>query len=74
MAGTKEGAEKAKKTIEERHGQDFFARIGGAGGKVTGTKKGFAANPKRASEAGKKGGARSRRGVKAKAKEIAVKS
>ena len=72
MAGTKEGAAKAKKTIEERHGQDFFARIGG--GKVTGTKKGFAANPKRASEAGKKGGARSRRGVKAKAKEIAVKS
>lgn len=65
MAGTVEGAKRAKKTNLERHGADFFASIGSKGGKNgKGTKKGFAANPERARQAGKIGGARSRRGKK----------
>ncbi len=61
MAGNSIGAAKARKTNLERHGKDFFAKIGGKGGKVTGVKKGFAANPERARLAGKVGGAKSRR-------------
>jgi general stress protein YciG len=61
MAGNSIGAAKAKKTNLERHGENFFAKIGGKGGKVTGVKKGFAANPERARMAGKIGGAKSRR-------------
>ncbi len=64
MSGTKIGAAKAKKTNIERHGVNFFATIGSNGGKVKGVKKGFAANPERARAAGRKGGARSRRGKK----------
>lgn len=64
MAGTKAGAKKAKKTNIERHGVDFFAKIGQSGGKVKGVKKGFAANPERARAAGQVGGAKSRRGKK----------
>ena len=64
MSGTKAGAAKAKKTNIERNGPNFFARIGAEGGKVKGVKKGFAANPERARQAGKVGGARSRRGKK----------
>lgn len=64
MAGTAKGAAKAKKTNLERYGDKFFAEIGRSGGKVKGVKKGFAANPERARQAGKVGGARSRRGKK----------
>ncbi len=64
MAGTAKGAAKAKKTNLERHGAMFFSNIGAIGGKKTGVKKGFAANPERARLAGKKGGAVSRRGKK----------
>lgn len=65
MAGTAKGAAKAKKTNLERYGENFYAEIGSNGGKNgKGTKKGFAANPKLAAEAGKVGGARSRRGKK----------
>lgn len=64
MAGTTKGAAKAKKTNLERHGAMFFSNIGAIGGKKTGVKKGFAANPERARLAGKKGGAVSRRGKK----------
>jgi hypothetical protein len=32
MAGTKAGAAKAKKTIRERYGKDYFAEIGRKGG------------------------------------------
>lgn len=62
MPGTKAGAAKAKKTIKARHGAKFYAEIGAKGGRKTGVKKGFAANPKLAAMAGKKGGAKSRRG------------
>ncbi len=61
MAGTKAGAYKAKLTNMSRHGNDFFGVIGAKGGRVKGVKKGFAADPARASRAGKIGGSRSTR-------------
>lgn len=67
MAGTIQGAVKAKKTNLERHGEDFFQRIGVLGGQKKGVAKGFAAGEAgraRAIEAGKRGGKRSKRGKK----------
>ena len=54
MAGTKQGGKKAVLTIKERHGDDFYARIGAKGGR-NGHTGGFAGDPSRASEAGKLG-------------------
>ncbi len=68
MAGTVPGGKAAAKTNKTRHGKDFYARIGAIGGKKSNT-GGFAANPKLASIAGRKGGMRSRRG-KATAKVV----
>lgn len=63
--GTKDGGRKTKETILSRHGADYFARIGSIGGSTpTDKKKGFAANPELARQAGIKGGAISRRGSK----------
>lgn len=61
MPGTKQGAAKAKLTIYEKHGQDFYAKIGAKGGKK-GHTGGFAANHELAKIAGRKGGLISRRG------------
>ena len=61
MAGTKAGGRKARKTNYERHGKDFYARIGAMGGKL-GHTGGFAANPELAKIAGRKGGKKSKRG------------
>ena len=61
MAGTKEGGRKARKTNYERHGKDFYARIGAMGGRL-GHTGGFAANPELAKIAGRKGGKKSKRG------------
>ena len=55
MAGTKAGAAKASQTIKERHGSDFYKRIGSIGGR-NGNTGGFAANPELARIAGAKGG------------------
>lgn len=63
MAGTKAGGQKASKTTRERHGSDFYARIGAIGGR-NGNTGGFAANPELARIAGRKGGKISRRGKK----------
>lgn len=60
MAGTKAGGQKAASTNKTRHGKDFYARIGAAGGRK-GTTGGFAANKELAREAGRKGGRISRR-------------
>jgi len=62
MSGTKKGGLQAAETNKKRHGKDFYKKIGAKGGLKTGVKKGFAANPALAAEAGKKGGKRSKRG------------
>lgn len=61
MAGTKVGGIKARATNYERHGNDFYKRIGAIGGR-NGHTGGFAANRELARIAGKKGGSISRRG------------
>jgi len=63
MAGTIAGGKSAAATNKERHGEDFYARIGAEGGKK-GTTGGFFANRELAREAGRKGGQMSRRGPK----------
>jgi general stress protein YciG len=60
MVGTKAGGIKAAKTNLEKHGADFYKRIGSKGGR-NGHTGGFAANPALASIAGRKGGRISRR-------------
>lgn len=60
MSGTKIGAKKVAFTNRERHGLDFYARIGQIGGR-NGHTGGFAANPELARIAGRKGGLKSRR-------------
>ncbi len=67
MPGTKAGGLKAAQKNLERHGKDFYARIGAVGGKK-GHTGGFAANRELAREAGRKGGLISRRRKSAEAK------
>ena len=62
MSGTKVGGLKASVTNKEKHGEDFYQRIGRKGGKKCRIKKGFALNPQLASIAGRKGGKISKRG------------
>lgn len=66
MAGTKEGGQKAAAANKAKHGADFYARIGAAGGKK-GKTGGFYANRELARQAGAKGGRISRRGKKIEA-------
>ncbi|PSO43440.1 hypothetical protein BRC19_00425 [Candidatus Saccharibacteria bacterium QS_5_54_17] len=61
MPGTHDGGKRAAQRNKERHGNDFYQRIGRSGGKIS-TGGGFAANRERAREAGRKGGRVSRRG------------
>ncbi|MEX0748405.1 MAG: hypothetical protein WD467_01175 [Candidatus Saccharimonadales bacterium] len=61
MAGTKNGGVRAAQTNKQRHGADFYARIGQAGGRIS-RGGGFAANRELARKAGALGGKRSRRG------------
>jgi len=63
MAGTKAGGVKAAQTNKTRHGKDFYAKIGAAGGK-NGHTGGFAANRELARVAGARGGRISRRSKK----------
>jgi general stress protein YciG len=65
MAGTKEGARKAYLATIERHGADFYSRIGRKGGK-NGHTGGFYANRELARRAGAIGGRKSRRGASKK--------
>ena len=60
VAGTITGGKNAAKTNKERHGSDFYARIGAIGGRK-GTTGGFYQNRELAREAGKKGGRISKR-------------
>ena len=61
MAGTKAGGLKAAATNKERHGDDFYSRIGRKGGQ-RGTTGGFWADRELAKPAGAKGGRNSKRG------------
>lgn len=58
---TKAGGRKAANTNKERHGDDFYKRIGSIGGRK-GHTGGFFANRELARAAGAKGGKISRRG------------
>jgi uncharacterized protein len=60
MSGTKDGGLAAAATNKEKHGKDFYARIGAKGGK-NGRTGGFFKNRALAALAGAKGGAKSRR-------------
>jgi general stress protein YciG len=65
MSGNTIGGKKAAKTNLERYGKDFYKTIAAKGGRVSGIKKGFALmTPEQRSEAGRKGGALSKRGTK----------
>jgi hypothetical protein len=64
MAGTKAGGRSAAETNYDRHGRDFYKRIGAIGGSK-GHTGGFAANRELARIAGAKGGRISRRVKKA---------
>lgn len=61
MSGTKEGALKTKDTIVGRWGIHYYANIGRKGGKRC-VPKGFALNRELASQAGRKGGLKGKRG------------
>lgn len=74
MSGTREGAIKTSKTNRERHGADFYARIGALGGKKS-KNGGFASDKvdkngltgaERAKKYGRIGGAKSKRGKREK--------
>ena len=68
MPGTKIGGKKAAQTTKERHGEDFYQRIGKLANEAwekNGRKpRGFAANRELARSAGRTGGLKSRRGEK----------
>ena len=61
MAGTRAGGLKAAATNKAKYGKGFYSRIGKKGGQ-NGRTGGFAANPKLAKIAGRKGGLISKRG------------
>lgn len=67
ISGTKAGGIHAAQTNKERHGNDFYKRIGAIGGH-NGHTGGFYANPELARMAGAKGGHNSRRGPAKKKK------
>ena len=56
MVGTRQGALKTGKSNKERHGDDFYQKIGKMGGSCCNSKKGFGSNPALARLAGRKGG------------------
>lgn len=60
MSGNKIGGLKAAATNKEKHGEDFYARIGAKGGR-NGHSGGFASNRELARTAGAKGGRIGRR-------------
>lgn len=61
MSGSKAGGLKAAATNKERHGDDFYARIGAKGGSRSTPTGGFGADHERARIAGAKGGSISKR-------------
>ena len=53
---------KAKEKILRKFGPDFYRETGRKGGSVSGIAKGFALDPEKAAECGRRGGRISRRG------------
>ncbi len=75
MAGTLEGGRRAAATIKKKYGVGFYRRIGRIGGSKITPNSGFGCEfvgpdgltgPERAKEAGRIGGAKSRRGLSKK--------
>lgn len=65
MPGNRAGGLKAAETNKRLYGEDFYKKMGHAGGTAwTNKPKGFAANPALAKEAGRKGGSKTKRGFK----------
>jgi len=62
MSGNSKGGVKATHTTKQRHGDDFYVKIGALGGSKS-RNGGFAQNRELAREAGRIGGKRSRRGA-----------
>lgn len=60
MPQTKEGAKKAKQTLYDKYGKDYFSKMGALGG-AAGNTGGFYANRELARKAGRLGGQRSKR-------------
>lgn len=60
MPGTKLGGKKSSLLIKQKHGDDFFKKIGAKGG-ANGNTGGFFGDSERAKLAGAKGGAMSKR-------------
>lgn len=71
MVGTLAGGRKAAITNKQKHGNDFYKRIGKLGG-MYGHTGGFAANPALARIAGRKGGQISKRGMAINSKEMII--
>lgn len=61
MAGNSAGGKEAAKTNKRKYGENFYKEIGAKGGKNGTGMKGFACNPQLASEAGRRGGMKSKR-------------
>lgn len=70
MSGNREGGKKAAIVNKERHGADYYKRIGALGGSKSHPEtRPFAKSPELASRAGKKGGQLSKRGASKKPHE-----
>lgn len=69
MTGTLAGGIKAAETNKQRHGTDFYKKMGQKGGKAR-VPKGFSTNRALARVAGAKGGAKSKRGPARKKKPV----
>lgn len=61
MAGNTSGGKKASETNKQRYGEDFYKKIGQAGGRAGTGMKGFALDREKARIAGAKGGKISRK-------------
>lgn len=70
MPGNRKGGLRAAKTNLERHGEDFYSRIGRKGG-MSGHSGGFKKGSELARLAGRKGGLKSRRGEPVAATKVA---
>lgn len=70
MSGNREGGKKAAIVNKERHGADYYKRIGALGGSKSHPEtRPFTKNPELARRAGEKGGRMSKRGASKEPRE-----